>query len=169
MYSRCDAVTLVEQHTSSFSQNYKYIINYAYPPILKAYEELYQTSPNWLNNINPDSLIKEIEEYGGITNLYAYNQYLINIVKLPNFQDITKLSNNLSRETIFKYLEHNQNIETVYGVVGLLHISLLDNHAKIICSGETYRFLELKQQNKVLISLVCNPIHDYILIDLLFF
>lgn len=148
LYSRCDAVTLVEQHTSSFSQNCKYIINYAYPPILKAYEELYQTSPNWLNNINPDSLIKEIEEYGGITNLYAYNQYLINIGKLPNFQDITKLSNNLSRETIFKYLEHNQNIETVYGVVGLLHISLLDNHAEIICSGETYRFLELKQQNK---------------------
>ena len=148
LHSRCNAVTLAEQYTSSFSQNCKNTINYASPPILKAYKELYQTSPSWLNNINPNSLIKEIEEYGGITKLYAYNQYLINIGKLPNFQDITKLSNNLSRENIFKYLEYNQNIETVYGVVGLLHILLLDDHAEIICAGQTFRFLELNQQNK---------------------
>lgn len=108
-------------------------------------ENIYTTVPEWLETLKNNSIfleaLKEIER--SFTSKDKM-QADYDIIK----KTLSNTSNQISAESFLKYLKEHSEIREVYGMMGLGHISFLDEHA-VMELGGSERHLQIRVLDRI--------------------
>lgn len=87
--------------------------------------------PNWLQNLNAFTI--EAFAKSVLDEFYVGDMAKFKLVNSQLQKDLTELSNHLSAHKTLEVLDKS-SADTVYGLIGAAHLSMLDNLGKVIVS-----------------------------------